>query len=329
MQTRRNMKPADIVKNAIRRFHHLPTRTIARHILATHGDLFENNLEKIRSRIRYYVGKNGKYAKECVADKSLFRESTVDLPKTWRKTRNPYHLKEGLWLVLSDIHIPFHEPAPLEAAVQAGQAEGVDGVFLNGDVLDCAAVSYWPTARRDFNAEIEAGIDFFDWLIKEFPGKPIVYKPGNHEYRLPRYFTSKAPDLIETPYAAMDTVMGFEERGIEFLDYHQMVKAGKLPIFHGHEFRNITRAVSPARGLFLRAKTFAACSHCHNTSEHSPKNIHDELLTCWSFGCLCDLNPDYSPYGNDWNWGFGFVNIEKDGYFEVVNRRILSSGKVV
>ena len=231
--------------------------------------------------------------------------------------------------MLSDVHVPFHEPKPLEAAVQYGQAEAVTGIFLNGDFQDCASEGFWPTAKRDFNREVEDVIDALDWLRNEFPGKPIVYKPGNHEYRLPQLFVRKVPELAESPLAAMETVIGFEERGIEFLDYHQIVMAGKLPIIHGHEVMNINRMVNPARGLFLRAKTFAACSHCHSTSEHTPKNIHGEILTCWSFGCLCDLNPDYNPIGNDWNWGFAIVNVEKNGDFEVVNRRILPNGKVV
>jgi len=33
--------------------------------------------------------------------------------------------------------------------------------------------------------------------------------------------------------------------------------------------------------------------------------------------------------GNNWDWRFTFVNIEKDGDFEVINRRILPSGKIV
>jgi len=213
---------------------------------------------------------------------------------------------------------------PLEAAVQAGHAEAVTGIFINGDLQDCASVSYWPSARRDFNGEIEATIDTLDWLRGEFPTQKFVYKPGNHEYRLPRYYISHAPDLVGTPLAAMETVLGFEERGIEFLDYFQVVMAGKLPIIHGHEIKHISKAVNPARGLYLKAKTFAACSHCHSTSMHTPKNILGELLTTWSFGCLCHLEPDYNPLGNDWNWGFGIVNVEKDGNFEVVNRRILT-----
>lgn len=321
----------EIVRESVRRFQHLPNLTIAKHILNTRGSLFDNDIEKIRTIVRRVRGRQGDRLRDKTADKSLYLpdDKKLVMPKTWRRIRTPYKLHEGLWLVLSDIHVPFHEEKPLEAAIQAGQAEKVTGIFLNGDIWDCASVSYWPTAHRDFNGEIEQIIDFLDFLRQQFPNAEIVYKPGNHEYRLPRLFVSKAPELVETPYAAMETVLGFEERDIEFLDYHQLVYAGLLPILHGHEVSSITRAVNPARGLFLKAKSWAACSHCHTTSEHTSRNIQGTLLTTWSFGCLCDLSPDYNPFCNDWNWGFAFINIEKNGAFEVVNKRILPNGKVV
>jgi len=319
----------NIIKNAIRRFHHLPKQTIARHILNTHGELFDNDLDKIRHAVRYWMGACGNVNRKKQADKSFFYNTPTKLPPTWKKNRPAYKLPVGVWLVLSDLHIPFHDITAVEAAIQAGQAEKVNGVFFNGDLQDCASVSYWPTARRDFNWEVELVIDFLDFIGNEFKGKKIVYKPGNHEYRLPRAFVSKMPELAESPLAAMETVMGLEKRGIEFLDYHQLVYAGKLPIIHGHEVQSITRSVNPARGLFLRTKTFSACSHCHSTSEHTPKTIEGKLLTTWSFGCLCDLQPEYAPYGNDWNHGFAIINVDKNGDFEVVNRRILPNGKVV
>jgi len=321
-------RKSKVVKDAIRRFYHLPNRTIARHLIAKYPLLFENDLEKARFAVRYYTGKAGKdnLGKSGV---DLIRDTPIKMPKTWRKKRTPYKLDVGLWLVLSDIHVPFHEPKPLEAAIQQGHLEKVDGIFINGDLQDCAAVGFWPQARRDFNSEIEEVIDFLDFLRSEFPTEKIVYKPGNHEYRLPRYYLNKAPDLIDTPLSAMETIIGFEERNIEFLDYTQLVKAGLLPIVHGHEIRFLNKAVNPARGLFLKAKSFAACSHCHNTSQHTSKTIEGELLTTWSFGCLCDLEPEYNPFCNDWNWGFALINVEKNGDFEVVNRRILPSGQVV
>jgi hypothetical protein len=322
------MNKSDIIKDAIRRFEHLPSRTIARYLLHEYGPIFDGNLEKIRSAIRYHTGSHGDKDRKTV--KERISHNPQPLPQTWRKTRTSYKLKPGLWAVFSDVHIPFHEPKPIEAAVRYAQAEKVNGIFFNGDIQDCAAVSYWPTGRkRDFDKEIELFIDFLDFIDNEFPDAMKVYKPGNHEYRLPRYYQAKAPELIGMTLQAFDTVLGLEHRGIEFLDYHQKVMAGKLPIFHGHEFPAIIRAVNPARGLYLRAKSWAACSHCHTTSENTEKNVNDTLLTTWSFGCLCDLSPDYSPFGNNWNWGVALINVEKNGDFEVVNKRILPNGKVV
>lgn len=319
-----------IVKDAVRRFHHLPARSIARHVLYEYGDLFDNDLEKVRSKIRYILGRAGDRGREELADKSLMRNDNevIKFPQTWRKIRTPYHLDPGLWLILSDAHIPFHEPLAIESAIEYGKAEKVDGIFLNGDWQDCAAVTYWATAKRDFHKEIDGVIDSLDYLRQQFPDIKIVYKPGNHEYRLPRYYVQHAPELIESPLAAMETIIGFEERKIEFLDYFQIVMAGDLPILHGHEVQSLSRAVNPARGLFLRTKTFAACSHCHTTSSHTTRNLLGELITTWSFGCLCDLSPDWNPFCNDWNWGFGLVDVRGDGDFEVQNLRILPNGKV-
>jgi hypothetical protein len=251
------------------------------------------------------------------------------LPPTWRKTRTTYKLPVGLWLVAADVHIPFHEPKPIEAAVKFGQAEKVTGILFNGDLQDCASISYWPTGRkRDFDKEVEMFIDFLDFIDHEFPGTLKVYKPGNHEYRLPRYYQAKAPEMIGLPLQAVDDVLGLEYRGIEFLDYHQIVMAGKLPIIHGHEMR-ISTPVNPARGLFLKTKTWALCSHFHRESTHTSTNLQGTLLTTWSTGCLCDLSPDYNPYGNDWCHGFALINVEKNGGFEVRSLRILPNGKVV
>jgi len=320
------MNKTDIVKDAIRRFEHFPTRAIARYLLHNYGPLFDGNIEKIRSAIRYQTGNIGE--KNRKDNKNILPHSPQPLPPTWRKHRPDYKLPPGLWLIMGDIHLPFHEPKPIEAAVKYGQMQKVDGILLDGDIQDCASVSFWPSAiKRDFDKEVEIFIDFLDFLDCEFPAAKKVYKPGNHEFRLPRYYQAKAPELIGLPLQAVDNILGLEHRGIEFLDYHQKVMAGKLPILHGHEMR-ISSPVNPARGLALKAKTWAMCAHFHRTSEHPSTNLQGTLLTTWSIGCLCDLSPDYSPYSNDWNWGFALVNVEKNGNFEVINKRILPNGQV-
>jgi len=255
-----NDQRREVILNAVRRFRHLPTKTIARHILNTQGILFENNLDKIRTNIRYYRGQSGDKNRDRAKDKELFVDA-VPMPPTWRKIRTPYELDLGLWLVIADIHVPFHEPKPIESAISYAQSEQVNGVLILGDLQDNAAVSFWRRAKRDFNAEIEATIDFLDFLRQQFPPETkIVYKPGNHEFSLPRYYITHAPELAESPLAAMETMLGFEERGIEFLDYHQLVTAGDLPMLHGHEVRYLSTAVNPARGLFLKIKSISLSS---------------------------------------------------------------------
>jgi len=319
-----------IVRETVRRFIHLPNLTIARYLINEYGDLFDNNLDTARTAVRTVRGRKGDKMRDEVVDKSLYLtdKDKVKIPQTWAKTREPYKLNAGSWLVLSDVHIPYHRELPIETAVSYGQSQKVTGILINGDLFDDAAVGFWPTAKKDFNKELEACIDFLDFLRQEFPTQEIVFKPGNHEYRLPRIFVNKMPELCETPLAAMETVIGFEERKIEFLDYYQIVKAGELPIIHGHEVRFLDRSVSPARGLYRKTKTYSACSHCHQTSEWTTRDINGLLITTWSFGALCDLNPDYNPYGNDWCWGVGLINVDKNGDFEVENKRILPNGKL-
>lgn len=315
------------IRETLERFPDLGNRTIARIVLHNYGDLYENDIEKIRAVVRYYRGAIGN--KSRTLGKKEYVKPPV-MPATWRQKRTPYYLSPGLWAIFPDVHVPFHEPAAVESAVAYAKKNKVNGVFFPGDLQDCAAVSYWTTGRkRDFDREIEATIDFLDFIKYEFPKQKKVVLPGNHEYRLPRYYQTRAPELMGIPLAAMDKVLDFEARGFEYLEYNQLVYAGKLPILHGHEVRRITSAVNPARGLFLKIRMWGMCGHCHKTSENSEKDLQGTLLTTWSVGCLCDLSPDYDPYTNGWNWGFALVNVEKDGHFEVENKRILSSGKVV
>lgn len=319
----------EIVRDIVRKLNHLPTRSIARYLISVHAGLFENNLETARAAVKYARGENGDYCRN-VSKEVIEANKEHFIPETWRHVSHPYHLPPAKWLIINDAHIPFHEKMALESAVKYGKKRKCTGVFLNGDMQDCQAVSFWPSViRKDFMAEIMLFNEFLDYLRQEFPGVPIVYKPGNHEYRLPRYYASKIPDMIGNPVLAMETILDFEGRGIEFLDYFQVVYAGKLPIVHGHEFKSISTSVNPARGLFLKANSWVLGGHSHRTSEHTGTNIKGDYLTTWSVGCLCDLHPEYNPFGSQWNWGLAIVENKENGDFEVENKRILPSGKVV
>ena len=143
-------RKTDIVRDTVRRFYHLPARTIARYLINEYGDLFDGDIEKARNSVRYTLGKCGAENRAKTTTPELIRDmgEKIETPRTWRQKRTPYHLPPGLWGVLSDVHIPMHEPEPLQAALQYMEAQKVDGLFLNGDIFDCASISYWPSSSR-------------------------------------------------------------------------------------------------------------------------------------------------------------------------------------
>jgi len=320
-----------IVEDALRRYPQFGSRTIAQFIVAHHPGVFtsksrdtENDqVEVVREMLRYRRGNKGKISRP-----SKFEQSPM--PRSWKRTIRPYKFNPGLWLIMADVHAPMHDPKPLEAAIAAGQMEKVDGICFMGDFQDCAALGYWTQQRRVFMEELDATLDLLDWIMAQFPKKTkYVYKIGNHESRLENYYRFNAPELAASPLASMDMLFGFDHRGIIPVEADQKMMFGKLPAFHGHEFKRLHLTVNPARGLFLKTHTFGIIAHCHRPSMHPGTDVNDKLLTTWSVGCLCDLHPHWNPYGNEWGWGFALINVEKNGDFEVVNRRVLPSGEVV
>lgn len=318
-----------LLKDTLRRYPDMPIKTLARYLVRTHLNEVGGDIERVRHQLRYYTGTSGEDHRNFAKEKELFRTEAVKLPQSRAEARTAYDLPIGLWLILSDLHCPMHVVKAVESAVDWGKRNKVNGVLLNGDFQDCGEVAFWPGRKIDFEDEVEITLDTLDWLCKEFKGKRIIWKPGNHEDRLENYYNSHAPAIADMPHAGLEICLGLESRGITYLERKQMVMAGRLPIFHGNEFRGGNLSVNPARWLYLKAKASSACAHFHRTSEHTEVDVNDKMITCWSFGCLSDLRPDYNPFGSSWNHGFALVDIGKDGRFEVENRRILSTGKVV
>lgn len=229
-------------------------------------------------------------------------------------------------LVLPDVHVPFHDPDALRVAVAHGKKYRPTHVLLNGDFVDFYACSFFQTnpKLRDLARELAAANECLAWLREQFPKAQLVWKEGNHEERWDRYVMSKAPELFGVLTTRLEAQF---PAGPIWVRDKKRVHLGKLLVLHGHEYRwAIQNPVSPARGLQLRARVSALCSHFHQRSEHSTRDGNGKLLTTWSTGCLCQLTPDYAPF-NEWSHGFATVTVDKDGAFEVANHKILH-GKV-
>ena len=228
-------------------------------------------------------------------------------------------------LVLPDVHIPYHDEAAVGLAIEYGCEHKATHVLVNGDWLDFHDLSEYEKdpKKRSVADEIAAGISGLRYIRKRLPRAKIIYKLGNHEARLERYIWRKAPELAGVPTITFRAMLELDAMGAQLVESRQLVRLGKLVVFHGHEYRfQISNPVGPARGLFLRAVCAAMCSHFHQWSQHSACTAEGKLIPTWSTGCLCDLAPDYRPL-NNWSHGFAFVEVARDGSYDVRNNRII------
>lgn len=247
------------------------------------------------------------------------------MPPSLERTIEPLALdSEGWWLVLSDVHIPFHHKQTVELAVKTARKYRVAGVLLNGDILDFHAISRFDRTPDDvrYQAEITAGRQFFDYLRKQLPRTRIVYRAGNHEERLILFLVRKAPELFGLDVLTTQSLLQLDRHEVEYMEERRVIKLGRLNVIHGHEYPGVSNPVNPARGLFLRAKSVAMCGHYHQTSEHHEPTIAGKPQGAWSVGCACQLNPPWQPFAK-WNTGFAMVHVYGGGEFSVRNLRVL------
>lgn len=326
---------SQLVKEILTEFPDTPTRTVARMLHTRYPQHFRT-VDMARQKIMYARGLHGaknRNFKTALPFKKQpgWQDSNgwqkPQMPDTLAERRKDFMLGAGRVLLLSDIHIPYHDKSALELAVQHGQKIKPDVIYLNGDVADFYAVSdHDKDPGRSFQAELDAVRQFLFWLRQQFPKTRIIYKTGNHEYRMERYLRKNAPVLLGLTEFHLPRLLRFDSMGIEHVSSLQICRMGRLPVLHGHELAK-GGGVNPARWLWLKLDETAFCGHFHSTSEHiAATGLKKKILNCWSVGCLCDLTPDYA-LTNRWNHGFAEIEIERGGDFEVNNRKIIH-GKI-
>lgn len=234
----------------------------------------------------------------------------------------------GNWLILNDVHIPYHDKRCIELAVADAKKRNTVGVLLNGDIMDCAGVSDHfrePNVTR-LEDEIDKTIQFLKWLRSHFPQARIVYKEGNHEWRLPRYIANYAPELFGLKQLRLPNLLELDSLGVEWVADKRLIQLGKLSVVHGHEFRG-GGGVNPARWLWLRAGTSALCGHFHRSSGHDEQTLDRKVHSVWSVGCACFLYPQYDP-NNKWVHGWASVEVFANRHYLVTNRKVLRDGSI-
>jgi predicted phosphodiesterase len=313
----------------------MPTLKLAR-IMYNENNLSFSNVDNARSCLRYIEGKNGNVhrSRKSVQNSEFVKEEArpynpYKLPESHQEKREPFKLPLACnnILLISDLHIPYHDIDAITIALSYGKEHKVNTIFINGDLIDNSQVSRFEKdmKKRSVKQEFDATKEFLVQLRKLFPMASIYWLKGNHCIRWEKFLEQKVREIWDDPYFHLEERLQLNEQKIQILDDTVLVKAGKLSITHGHHiFKGIFVPVSPARGAFLRAKQSVIVGHLHRASFHPETDLDGNVIGCWSTGCLCELRPAYSPLVSNSQHGFAHILVDNSGDFTVKNYQIIN-----
>lgn len=329
----------DIAREYVLRFPNTPSLTLAKKIYLENIQLF-SSVEHARSSVRQVRGLKGHdHRKKTSEQLKLFHvkprsldRNPFSLPKSDAKKPKIFNLpkKCNNVLVLSDIHIPYHDTEALTIALKYGKEKKINCILINGDLLDFFMISRFTKIKygRSVPGELELANEFLDVLNKEFNDVPIYLILGNHDIRLQTYLAVKAPEILDMQEFRLEFLLKAKDHNMTIIPDTTLVRIGKLNVTHGHLLiRGIFAPVNSARGAFLKAKAPVLIGHVHKVSTHSETTLSGKTITTYSTGCLCELTPDYFPFGNNYSHGFAHVKIEGN-WFKVRNIQIVN-GEIV
>lgn len=328
----------EIVRAGCRKFPSAPSLTLARKLFAENKGVFPS-LKAVRSSIMYHRGRcgcHGKLAKNPIASTAPnVAHNPWRLPKSEESSFESHVVtveKQTKALVLSDIHVPYHNVPALRAALAEGKKEKCSHVILNGDTLDFHRLSRFQKdpRSRSVKEEILRANQLLDAIDQWFPTARKIWKNGNHDERYDNYLAAVAVEVFDLvqELCSLPKLLRLEERGWEYVTDKRPIQLGSLTMIHGHEYPTpVLGPVNAARGLFLRAMASSIVGHHHQTSEHTARTINGDMITAWSTGCLCELHPMYARF-NKWNHGAAIISLSKSGAFSVRNFRI-ANGKLL
>ena len=324
---------SDICREYRKKYPEYPTLKLARIIYADNNLTFKD-VEDCRSVLRYIEGKFGQKLLKNVKHTEFYMaenrpKNPYNLPESYEEKREPYILPIycNNVLLISDLHIPYHNIDAVTIALDYGKKEKVNTIFINGDLIDMHQVSKFESdpKKRSIKEEFDATRAFLVNLRKAFPKVDIYWLKGNHCIRWEKFLYQKVREIWNDDYFFLEERLQLNSVNVKLLDDKVLVKAGKLSITHGHHiFKGAFTPVNPSRGAFLRAKQSLIVGHLHRPSHHPETDLDGKIISCWSTGCLCELRADYSPLVGNTMHGFAHIHISNDGDYTVKNYSIIN-----
>jgi len=229
-------------------------------------------------------------------------------------------------LFIPDVHVPYNDPCAWKLLIKSIKQFQPDILVILGDFADCFSVSKHdksPARKTLLHKEVDSVRDHLEQL-EGLEIKRKIYVAGNHEHRLERYITQKAPEL----FGLVDIPALFQlpQNGWEYVEYKNHVCIGDLAVSHDYGSAGQTAHRTAAQRLGVPV----VIGHTHRSASITRKGFHGKHRQSAMFGWLGDVSEvDYlhqATAKTNWSLGFGIGYLLKSG--EVILHQIPIVGNV-
>lgn len=227
-------------------------------------------------------------------------------------------VKSGTVVIISDVHVPFHNKQGVQNVVEMCAALQPEWFVINGDFLDCLAISAFPKPPGVplFQEEIDAGREILEAFREAMPRTKFVWLDGNHEQRLERAIMA-APGFYGMNCLTIPELMRLEAIDCHYQQYMEPYVIGDLTIVHGNKVSKHS-AYSAKAHLIDNGFLNVAIGHTHRQGVYKHSGGMG-VRRAYELGGLWDINQVHYIKGRpNWQGGFGVAYIQ-DGKLRDLN----------
>lgn len=233
-------------------------------------------------------------------------------------------------LFIPDVHVPFEDRRAFDLMIRVARALRPETIVILGDFADMWAVSAHdksPSRRDSLESEmlaVEQRLNEIDSL----GARRKVFCEGNHEERLTRHITQRAPELFD--FVSFPKIHKLDERGWTWVPYREHHKIGKIFVTHDLGEAGIYAAARARQTMGGNV----VIGHVHRASVNYGSTAEGTGHVSASFGWLGDTEQaKYLPAAKRaaWQLGFGIGYMEPCGNVHlqavpIVNYRCVVEG---
>lgn len=230
-------------------------------------------------------------------------------------------MKDKKWLIGSDFHIPYHDRRAMDMWFRTLKMWKPDIIDIAGDLDDMACVSRFNEGTADevighlgtYSGEVKS---FFREMREICPDSEIVFHGGNHEARVWKYISSKAPAL--TGLVTPESLWGLDTLGVAYHQYSDPPVHRYGDIFLHHGMYAPANAGSAVKKTMDNFHISIVQGHTHrqaHIAQSYPLAMQQELRG-YEIGHMADIDSKGMSYDwqHDWQQGFAFARIDDRGH---------------